>query len=55
MEKLTQVLAAFALPKVTVPGPLTFDQVTVVEAGGLGNPSSLTVPDSVAWLGRVMV
>ena len=38
------VSTALALPKVTVPGPLTLLQVAVVAAGGLGRPSSVTVP-----------
>ena len=55
VEKLAVVLRELALPKLTVPGRLTLDQVTVVVAGGLGKPSSLTAPVNVAWLGGVMV
>ena len=49
------VTLALALPKVTVPGPLTFDHVVVTVAGGFGSPSSVTVPDRLAVAGRVMV
>ena len=44
VEKLAVVLRALALPKVTVPGPLIFDQLAVQAEGGLGRPSSLIVP-----------
>src|SRR6266508_2289977 len=40
--------------KVTEPGPLTADHVCVVEAGGLGRPSSVTVPFRVALAGSTM-
>ena len=43
---------AAALPKVTVPGPLVLLQVVVTVPGGLGRPSSVTVPSSVAAAGR---
>lgn len=49
------VSAALALPKLTAPGPLTLLQVVVRLPGGLGKPSSLTVPCSVAVAGKVMV
>ena len=52
--KLAVVSTALVSVKVTVPGPLTRDQV-VVSAGGLGSPSSVTVPSRVASPGRVMV
>jgi hypothetical protein len=49
------VSIAFGSAKVTVPGPETFDQVVVTAPGGLGRPSSVTVPSSVALAGRVIV
>jgi len=50
------VLAAWALPKVTVSGPLSLDQVIVTALGGLGKPSSVTVPVRVTWsTGSVIV
>jgi hypothetical protein len=55
IEKLAVVFNAFALPNVTVPGPLTFDQVVVSIAGGLGNPSSVAVPLRLADAGSVIV
>ena len=54
-EKLALVSTAFAFPKVTVPGPLTFDHVVVTAAGGFGSPSSVTVPSSDALAGNVIV
>ena len=39
----------------TVPGPLTLDQVVVTVAGGFGFPSSVTVPFRLAVAGKVMV
>ncbi len=54
-EKLAVVSTAAALPNVTVPGPLTCVQAVVTVAGGVGNPSSVTVPSSVATAGRVIV
>jgi hypothetical protein len=42
------VSTAFAFWKVTVPGPLETLHVTVTAAGGLGRPSSVTVPSSEA-------
>src|SRR6266536_1917088 len=50
----TVVVGELPLAKVTVPGPLSVDQV-VVTAGGLGKPSSVTTPLSVALPGRVMI
>src|SRR6266540_258557 len=55
MENEAVVPAALGLAKVTVPGPLTFDHVIVVNPGGFGNPSSLAVPDNVALAGSVML
>ena len=54
-EKLAVVLTALAFAKLTVPGPLTFDQTVVTAPGGLGNPSSVTLPASVALDGSVIV
>ena len=54
VEKLVAVLRALALAKVTVPGPLTFDQV-VVNVLPEGRPSSEAVPFNVAELGSVIV
>src|SRR6267142_519747 len=53
-DKLAVVLCAFALPNVTVPGPLTLDQV-VVSMLPAGRPSSVAVPFNLAEAGRVMV
>jgi hypothetical protein len=39
-----------ALPKLTVPGPLSLLQAVVTLAGGFGLPSSVTVPSSAAPL-----
>jgi hypothetical protein len=54
-EKVAVVTFAAGLAKVAVPGPLTFDQVTVTVAGGFGRPSSVTVPFRLAAAGKVMV
>ena len=54
-EKLALVSIAFGLAKVTVPGPETFVQVVVTAPGGLGRPSSVTVPSSAAFAGRLIV
>jgi hypothetical protein len=54
-EKLADVLSAFALPKETVPGPLTLDHVVVNVAGGFGNPSSVAVPLRLALAGSVII
>ena len=48
------VLRALTLPKVTVPGPLSVDQV-VVNVLPVGKPSSVAVPLRLAKAGRVMV
>jgi hypothetical protein len=55
IEKLAEVLSALASANVTVPGPLTLDQVVVSIAGGLGNPSSVAVPLRLADAGSVIV
>ena len=49
------VLRREEFPKVTVPGPVTFDQVVVTVSGGSGSPSSLTVPDRFTRSGSVIV
>jgi hypothetical protein len=54
-EKLAVVAGADGSPKVTVPGPETFDQVVVRVAGGFGRPSSVAVPDREAAFGKVTV
>src|SRR5512132_4587350 len=54
-EKLAVVSTALALPKLTVPGPLTLLHVVVTAPGGLGRPSSVTVPSRLAALGSVIV
>ena len=41
--------------KATVPGPLTWLQVVVTVPGEFGNPSSVTVPASIAPFGNVTV
>src|SRR5690606_4894592 len=46
--KLAVVVAALRPWKVTVPGPLTTLHDSVVKPGGLGRPSSLTVPRRMA-------
>ena len=53
-EKLAVVMSVLTLLNVTVPGPLTLDQV-VVTALPVGKPSSVTVPFRLAEAGRVMV
>jgi hypothetical protein len=53
--KLAWVSAALGLAKVTVPGPLSTVQVAVVVAGGLGRPSSVTLPWRLALAGWVTV
>src|SRR5262245_56833801 len=50
-EKLAVVSIALALPNVTDPGPLTFDHVVLTVPGGLGRPSSVTVPSKLAEFG----
>src|SRR6266542_3104875 len=54
-EKVAVVLFAWALAKVTLPDPPTLLQVVVTAPGGLGSPSSVTVPPSTALLGKTMV
>src|SRR6266576_2679381 len=49
------VSMAVAFWKLTVPGPLSSVQLVVVVPGGLGRPSSLTVPSREAAAGRVTV
>ena len=53
-EKLAVVWGTAALPKLTVPGPLTLVQVTDRVLPG-GNPSSMAVPERIADEGSVMV
>ena len=53
-EKLAVMLSALTLPKVTVPGPLNFDHVTVSVLPA-GRPSSVAVPVRLAEAGSVMV
>ena len=55
VEKLAVVFSAAVFPKVTVPGPVTLDQVVVTVFGGSGSPSSLTEPDRFARSGSVIV
>ncbi len=54
-EKLAVVSTNAALPKVTVPGPPIWVHVVVTVAGGLGKPSSVTVPSSTAFAGSAIV
>jgi hypothetical protein len=54
-ENNTVVLTTSGSVNVTVPGPLTCVHVTVTVAGGLGNPSSVTVPFNKALAGSVIV
>jgi len=37
-----------------MPGPLTLDRVVVTAPGGVGRPSSVTVPDRLATAGKVV-
>src|SRR4051812_16984013 len=55
VENVAVVFSALASVKLTVPGPLTFDQVVVSVAGGFGSPSSLALPLNDAPAGRVTV
>ena len=48
MLNVAVVWADDALAKVTVPGPLTLDQVMVRLPGELGSPSSVALPFRVA-------
>ena len=52
VEKVALVFREFEGEKVTVPGTLTLDQVTVI--GKPGKPSSITLPASEAASGKVM-
>ena len=54
-EKLAVVLAALALAKVAVPGPLNLLHLRVSAPGGLGKPSSVAVATRLAVLGNVIV
>src|SRR2546429_9834926 len=54
IEKAAVVFNALALANVTVPGPLNFVHPNVRSPGGMGRPSSLAVPFSVALAGSVM-
>src|SRR6185436_8690031 len=42
--KLTLLARLVTSPNVTKPGPLTLDQLAVQRPGGLGSPSSVTLP-----------
>ena len=53
VENVAVVVSALAFAKLTVPGPLNFDQV--VCSVPLGKPSSVAVPDRLAPAGNVMV
>src|SRR6266568_5363190 len=55
VEKLAVVLNALAFANVTVPEPLNLLHPNKSSPGGIGRPSSLTVPFSVALAGSVMV
>jgi hypothetical protein len=52
-ENVAVVSIREALPNVTVPGPLTLDQVVVSTAEG--KPSSVTVASRLARAGKVIV
>ena len=51
-SKLAVVPTLAGLSNVTVPGPDTFVQLSVIAPGGLGNPSSLAVPLRLAVAGK---
>ena len=51
-ENEAVVARSVLLENVTVPGPLTLDQVVVKAPGGFGIPSSEAEPIKVAELGR---
>jgi hypothetical protein len=55
LEKVAVVLAAVAVPNVTVPGPATLLQLYVTAPGGFGCPSSVADPLSVTPFGRTTV
>ena len=52
--KLAVVAGKLALPKMTVPGPLTTLQLAV-RTRGEGNPSSEIMPDKIAGVGKETV
>ena len=54
-EKLAVVETAFGLPKATVPAPLIWLHVVVVTPGGLGFPSSVTLPLKLTITGQITV
>ena len=54
MENAAVVFLELTLPNVTVPGPLTLDQVVVIVLP-VGKPSSVAVPVRVTEAGNVMV
>ena len=53
-EKLAVVSTALESPKVTVPGPDVLVHLVVTAPGGLGRPSSVTVPSRLALSGSVI-
>jgi|SRR5882724_4439630 len=54
-ENVTFVEGDEALPKVTMPGPLTFVQIVVTTPGGFGKPSSITVPSRFAEVDKMII
>ena len=54
-ENVAVVSMAEASPNVTSPGPETLLQVVVTAPGGLGRPSSVTVPSRFAEAGGNMI
>src|ERR1039457_993157 len=55
IETPTVVDSAFGLPKVAVPGPLSWLQAISTAPGGLGLPSSAAVPLRLTEAGQTMV
>ena len=53
-EKLAVVLSALTFPKITVPGPLNIDHITVSLLPA-GRPPSVAVPVRLAEAGSVIV
>ena len=53
VENVAIVVTALAFAKLTVPGPLNFDQV--VCSVPFGKPSSVAVPERFAPAGKVIV
>ena len=53
VENVAVVLSALAFAKLTVPGPLNFDQVAWRIP--LGRPSSVAVPERFAPAGKIIV